>query len=62
MYSLWSQHLEQEQYDHERKKYFQSPGYKVIRWNMFWNNQVMNDIEGVLRAIIFAVDADLNSQ
>jgi len=27
----------------------------VIR---FWNHQVMNDIEGVIRAIIFAVESD----
>ena len=29
--------------------------YKVIR---FWNNQVMNDIEGVIRAIILAMEPD----
>jgi len=50
-----SQHLEQEQYDHERSKYLQSQGYKVIR---FWNNQVMSDIDGVLRAIVFAIDVE----
>jgi|SRR5687767_3230311 len=50
-----SQHLEQEQYDHERSKYLQSQGYKVIR---FWNNQVMSDIDGVLRAIVFAMDVE----
>jgi len=43
-----SQHLEQAKYDVERSKYFESQGYKVIR---FWNNQVENDIAGVLRAI-----------
>ena len=46
-----SQHLEQEPYDNERSKFLESQGYEVIR---FWNNQVMNDIEGVLRAITFA--------
>jgi very-short-patch-repair endonuclease len=50
-----SQHLEQEQYDHERSKYLKSQGYKVIR---FWNNQVMSDIDGVLRAIVFAMDVE----
>ena len=49
------QHLEQEEYDKERTQYFESQGYKVIR---FWNNQVMNDIEGVLRAIIFAIESE----
>lgn len=43
-----SQHLEQAEYDVERSKYFKSLGYKVVR---FWNNQVENDINGVIRAI-----------
>jgi len=43
-----SQHLEQEEYDLERTAYLKSQGYKVVR---FWNNDVMNDIQGVLRAI-----------
>jgi very-short-patch-repair endonuclease len=48
-----SQHLQQEEYDIERTKYLESQGYKVIR---FWNNQVMNDIEGVFRAIETALN------
>ena len=47
-----SQHLEQEEYDSERTKYLESQGCKVIR---LWNNQVMNDIEGVIRVIVFAL-------
>lgn len=43
-----SQHLEQEEYDKERTKYLESKGYKVIR---FWNNQVMNEIKGVITEI-----------
>jgi len=43
-----SQHLKQEKYDDERTKYLESQGYKVIR---FWNNDVMNNIEGVIIAI-----------
>jgi very-short-patch-repair endonuclease len=43
-----SQHLEQGDYDNERTRYLQSLGYKVIR---FWNNAVMNDINGVIREI-----------
>ena len=54
-----SQHLEQMEYDEERTKYLESQGYEVIR---FWNNQMMSDIEGVLRAINFAVDAESHSQ
>jgi very-short-patch-repair endonuclease len=44
-----SQHLEQEEYDLERTKYLELQGYKVIR---FWNNDVMNNIEGVILAIM----------
>ena len=47
-----SQHLEQEEYDMERTKYFESQGYKVIR---FWNNDVMNNTEGVILAIMYAL-------
>jgi very-short-patch-repair endonuclease len=49
------QHLDQQEYDDERTKYFESIGYKVIR---FWNNDVMNDIESVIRAIIQAMESD----
>ena len=49
-----SQHLLQEAYDHERTEYLQSKGYTVLR---FWNNQVMNDIEGVIRAIMQTIEA-----
>ena len=48
-----SQHLEQAEYDVERRRYFESQGYKVIR---FWNNQVENDIAGVLHAIEVALN------
>jgi very-short-patch-repair endonuclease len=50
-----SQHLDQQEYDEERTKYFESIGYKVIR---FWNNDVMKDIESVIRAIIQAMDSE----
>jgi very-short-patch-repair endonuclease len=43
------QHLEQEEYDKQRTEYLESQGYKVVR---FWNNDVLNDIEGVILAII----------
>ena len=48
-----SQHIEQQEYDAERTKYFESLGYKVVR---FWNKNVAQDIEGVIRAIIFALE------
>jgi very-short-patch-repair endonuclease len=50
-----SQHLEQDEYDEKRTKYLEEQGYKVIR---FWNNQVMNDIDSVIRAIIFGMEAE----
>jgi very-short-patch-repair endonuclease len=43
-----SQHLEQQAYGIERTQYLESQGYKLMR---FWNNDVMNDIDGVIRAI-----------
>lgn len=48
-----SQHLEQAEYDQERTKYFESVGYKVIR---FWNNDVMNKIEEVLLTITYVLE------
>jgi len=53
-----SQHLEQQEYDEERTKYLESQGYKVIR---FWNNDVMKDIESVIRAIIHAMESGSHS-
>jgi very-short-patch-repair endonuclease len=47
-----SQHLEQAEYDVERSRYLESQGYKVVR---FWNNDVLNDINGVIRVIEFAL-------
>ena len=43
-----SQHLEQDEYDKERTAYFESKGYRVIR---FWNNDVTNNIQSVLNVI-----------
>ena len=58
MDSLRSQHFEQEEYDRERTKFLEAQGYKVIR---FWNNQVMNDIDGVIRAIILVMEPKSHS-
>jgi len=43
-----SQHLEQKEYDDDRTKYLESRGYRVLR---FWNNDVMNRIDEVLKVI-----------
>ncbi|MBN8655162.1 MAG: endonuclease domain-containing protein [Anaerolineae bacterium] len=48
-----SQHLEQVAYDDERTKYFESLGYRVIR---FWNNQVTKELDAVILAIIHALE------
>jgi very-short-patch-repair endonuclease len=48
-----SQHLEQEEYDEERTEYLEALGYKVIR---FWNGDVMNNMDGVILAIIQALE------
>ena len=42
------QHIDQECYDQTRTAYLQEKGYKVFR---FWNNQVMDEIEGVILVI-----------
>jgi very-short-patch-repair endonuclease len=43
-----SQHLEQDEYDAERTAFFESKGYRVLR---FWNNDVMINLESVLTVI-----------
>lgn len=43
-----SQHLEQKEYDEEHTKYLESRGYRVLR---FWNNDVLNNIDDMLKAI-----------
>ena len=48
-----SQHFEQEDYDQERTNYLETQGYNVIR---FWNNDVINNIEGVIFAIMSALE------
>ena len=50
-----SQHLEQQEYDQERTIILDSLGYKVIR---FWNNDVTNKIDGVILAILHALEND----
>ena len=46
------QHFEQDEYDVERTRYLNTQGYKVIR---FLNNDVMNDINSVIRVIDVAL-------
>jgi very-short-patch-repair endonuclease len=42
------QHAVQQNYDNARTEWLESQGFKVIR---FWNNDVMNNIEGVKESI-----------
>ena len=42
-----------QEYDQDRTAYLESRGYRVIR---FWNNDVMNDIEGVIVAITYSLE------
>lgn len=43
-----SQHIPQEAYDKKRTDWLKSQGYKVMR---FWNNEVLENISGVLESI-----------
>ena len=43
-----SQHLAEEEHDNARTEFLNSKGFRVIR---FWNNDVMNHIEGVIQEI-----------
>jgi len=54
-----SQHLEQQEYDEERTKFLNSLGYKVIR---FWNNDVMNNIDGVILAISHVMEDEASKE
>ncbi|VAW36089.1 hypothetical protein MNBD_DELTA03-934 [hydrothermal vent metagenome] len=47
-----SQHAAREEYDQQRTVWLESGGYKVIR---FWNNDVWQNIEGVLDVIASAL-------
>ncbi len=48
-----SQHLDLQEYDEARTTYLESLGYRVLR---FWNNQVTNDINGVVLSIEYALE------
>jgi very-short-patch-repair endonuclease len=48
-----SQHLEQEIYDSERTAFLESKGYSVLR---FWNDEVLRSQDGVVCAILAAIE------
>ena len=47
-----SQHLDQQDYDSERTDFLKEKGYRVLR---FWNNDILNNIQGVMTAIFQAI-------
>jgi len=49
------QHAENVEYDHVRDSWLRSEGYTVLH---FWNNELMNEMEGVLECIRLALSED----
>ena len=50
----WWQKVE---YDEDRTKYLESQGYNVLR---FWNNEVVKDIDTVIKVIMLELDSVLD--
>ena len=50
-----SGHLQQEEYDNERTAFLQARGYQVLR---FWNNEVIEEMDGVMRVILKTINKD----
>jgi very-short-patch-repair endonuclease len=48
------QHSANADVDAKRSRFIESAGYRVIR---FWNHEVMENLDGVLKAIVLALDA-----
>ena len=47
-----SQHFEQAEHDAHRTRFLECAGFRVLR---FWNNQVLQETDGVLEAIRLAL-------
>jgi very-short-patch-repair endonuclease len=47
-----SQHFDQKDYDAERTEFLKAKGYRVLR---FWNNDILNNIQGVMFEITQAI-------
>lgn len=50
------QHAEAAEHDEKRTRFLNGEGYRVLR---FWNNEVLEDLDGVLRAISDAIPSPL---
>ena len=53
------QHAEQVLYDLGRTRFLQSKGYQVVR---YWNNEVLENIEGVLQALTLTLSLTLSQR
>lgn len=53
------QHQDQVEYDERRTAFLQLQGWQVLR---FWNNDVLNNLEGVLASVVDALYATPPSQ
>ena len=51
-----SQHGERARQDEERTRFIESEGFRVIR---FWNNEVMENLDGVLARILEVLEASV---
>jgi very-short-patch-repair endonuclease len=49
-----SQHIDAAEYDQQRTEHLVTLGYRVLR---FWNNDVFNNIEGVLNIILSSIES-----
>ena len=47
-----SQHVDQQDYDAERTEFLKAKGYRVLR---FWNDDILNNIQNVMAAILQAI-------
>lgn len=50
-----SQHFELQHQDHQRTACLEAQGWKVLR---FWNNDVLQNVEGVLEEVLKTITAD----
>ena len=53
------QHADAQPYDEARTRFITDEGYRVLR---FWNNEITDNLDGVLAAIAEAVDSPSPSQ
>jgi Protein of unknown function (DUF559) len=52
------QHSHDVEYDTKRTEFFTSQGIRVMR---FWNNEIIQNLDGVLQMITLAIGGEFNS-